>query len=408
MSTGKYGRYSYYETVGINAPAPTASSAYQHLPALDTPHPKKIQAFDTANESDNDGSSSPVTPTVKSATMEIQTKVFTGDKTWDGGGSYPSGFHMKQFLDHYFGVNGLSTFVGTTVASGGPGVATPVTLTSATNLTVGSALMFYPAAGGAPEVRFVVSINGAAVTLDAELATAANYAAGATVAAGFNYESVLGEYANYLYVNCEFGAYADLIGPLRPTSLKLQGLSAKQGLRWAIGLAASNFAAGWTPTYNDGVYVYSAYGATPCLVAKGAPVALDDVDTNVLELSVDFGCKNEEMPVTGGTNGVGGWFNTEHLEPTIEFTEYFNATRHTKYQAGTSMELRISVPVSATETSAKGCVSIYMPAAQVTVEDVTVGGQLAQKVKAIGRRPTAVQKVAGLDKPLFMTVFGGV
>jgi hypothetical protein len=264
--------------------------------------------------------------------------------------------------------------------------------------------MFYPAAGGTSEVRFVSDISTNQVSLDSNLSAAGSYTAGAKVAGGFNYEPVLGSYAKKLYINAEMGSHSVLLGPGAITGLKLQGLAAKAGLRWVFDYMGDQYAAGFTPS----AYTYNAYGSTSCLVAKGAPCTIDDTDTNVLELSVDFGCKHEEITATSGTNGRAGWELTECSEPTIEFTEYYNATRWTKYASRATSEIRLVVPVSSVETARLGTVAIWMPAAQVTVEDVVVNGQRAQKVKAVGRRPTAAQKVSGVDKPIFMTVFGGI
>jgi hypothetical protein len=206
-------------------------------------------------------------------------------------------------------------------------------------------------------------------------------------------------------VNCELGSHDVLVGPGRVTGLKLQGLAAKQGLRWAFDLSCDTYAAGFTPA---GTYAYNAYGATSCLVAKGAPLTIDDTDTNVLELSLDFGCKHEEVVATSGTNGRAGYELVE-CQPVLEFTEYYNGTRWTKYASRATTELRLVIPVGITPaTMPLGCVAVYIPSAQVTVEDVVVNGQRAQKVKAVGNRPTAAQKLAGIDKPIFMTVFGGI
>lgn len=406
MSTSKYGRYSFYELATFAADVPVAATQETHLPVLDRPLPKLDQATDQAQESDNDGMQSPDIATVQSGALSFQTRIYTGTKKWDGGGTYPTSFYLKPLLDNYFGMSGGSTFVGTTVASGGPGHSVAVVLTDATNLTVGAALMFYPAAGGAPEVRFATAKSSNTVTLDSDLSIAASYAVGAKVCAGFNYEPTLGGYAKYLAINAELGSVSRMLSHGWIGGLKLQGLAAKQGARWAFDYVASRWSAGVTPS-DSAAYPYNVYGANPCLVTKGAPVTIDETDINCLELSVDFGCKNEEITATGGTNGCQGRELVEYA-PSVDFTTYFSAALEAKYISRATADMRIVIPVGTTDTTQNiGTMALYFPSIQVQTEHASVNGQECTKVKATGVRMTAASRIAGVDKPMFLTIFGG-
>lgn len=393
-TSAKVARYSLSEVASFSTAAPTAASTWLHVPALDAPLPKLEQATDVAQESDSDGASSVDYPTVKGSALSLTTRVHTGTKSFDGasGDTDPTTCFLKPALESYFGA-GATSFSGTTIASGT--TAAP-TLTTATGVAAGMALQF------GSQVRFVAGVSGSSVTLDSAIDAAT---AGLAVYGAFNFAPTLGERAAYHYVSAEVGNYSGLVGPGRVVGLKIQGGAAKGGLRYALDFAADSWGTSVTPS--SLAYTVSSYTG-PTLVGKGAEVALDGASVTAADVAIDFGCKHEEIVAVSGSNGRQGWQLNE-CEPSVEFSEYFASARWTNFTSRSGVSVRIVVPGDTTSaaTRARTSLAVWLPNAQVTVEPATVGGQRAQKVKLVGKRPTPAQKLAGVTSPVYLAVFGG-
>lgn len=395
-TSAKVARYSVSSVSGWGDAAPTASSTWVHVPALDAPLPKLEQSTDVAQESDNDGASSIDYPTVRGSSISLSTRIHTGTKAFDGpsGDTPPTSFFMQPLLESYFG-GAATTFAGTTVTSGGSSSAP--NLTSVSGLSVGQAVQV------GQYVAFVTGISGSTVTLNRGIAGGA----GSVVYGAYNLAPVLGEVAGYHYVNAEYsGTYEGLLGPGRVTKLAIQGGAAKGGLRYAADFSADTFGGSVTPsslTYTAPTYT------GPTLVGKGADVSIFSDNLTVADLSIDFGVTHEELPATTGTNGRAGWSLTG-CEPTAEFSEYFAVDRFDQGYSRSGVDFLVVVPGNTTSaaTLARTSIAVWMPNAQLTVEPSTVGGQRGQKVKVVGHRPTAAQKTAGLTSPVYFSIFGGV
>lgn len=392
--SSKVARYSVSGVSGWNEAAPGSGATWVHIPALDAPLPKLEQLTDVAQESDNDGASSLDYPTVRSSGISVSARIHTGTAAFGGGDTAPSTYFMQPALESYFG-QAATTFAGTTVASGGSAEAP--NFTSVSGLAVGQAVQI------GQYVAFVGGISGNTVTLNRGISSGA----GAAVYGAHNLSPAIGEAPAYHYVNAEYSAaYNGLLGPGRFTKLAIQGGAAKGGLRYAVDFSADTFTGSVTPS--SLTYTAPAY-LGPTLVGKGADIAINSDNLTVADLSFDFGVQHEEIAATTGNNGRAGWMITG-CEPTAEFSEYFVSDRFDQGYTRSGVDFIAVVPGDRTSnaTRARTSLAVWMPNAQIVVEPSAISGQNGQKVKVVGKRPTAAQKAAGLTSPVYFAIFGGV
>lgn len=402
MSTSKYHRLSFYEAATWDAAVPTSLTSCQHLPALDPPPPDIKQEFDTGNETATDGMASARYPTVRTVKHSVQSRIYTGTAA-NGNSEAASYCFLMNLLENYFGHAGVAG-AGTTVASGGPGVSTPVTLDSASNTAVGDMLIFAAAggAGTAGEMAVVTALSGAVVTLDRNLSTGANYAASALVYRGFDFRPTLGSYAKTIYLNSELDGHSWLSGPGKITGLKLSGLTSRQGLRYQIEYEGRQWATGITA----GTFTQNAYTGAP-LVAVGSPIWINGTQTAIADMTVDFGAKHTDIVATSESTGVSGGEIVEVM-PSGEITSYYAADRFTEYRAGTRIPLLLWVSNGSTDNAkARGSIGIYVPQAEIDVVEADVNGQRGLKLSWRATRPSSAQVTAGMTAPIYFTVFGG-
>lgn len=397
--SARKGRYNMSQVATWATAAPTNGSTWVNIPALDAPAPKREQGTDAAQESDNDGMSSLDYATVKGGSLSFSTRCLTGTLGFDGAGgdNAPTTTFLKNAFSSYFGAaaNAGADFAGTTTSTSGSGAT--VNLTSVANLTVGMACMV------STDVRFVKSIATNAVTLNyaptSVLGSQAVYGA-------YNWKPTLGEKAEYDYINAEMGTEDVLLGPGRFTGLKLQNLAGKDGARLAFDFSADTFATGVTPT--SVTYANATYTGAQ-IVGKGGLVALDGTEIHISEASVDFGVKHEEIVDPSGTNGRAGYAIVS-CDPVVEFSQYYSSTQWTSWTGRSRVDVMLSFPGNTTSaaTRARTTYAVWMPAAQITVEDAVINGQRAQKVKCVGKRPTSADKTAGILCPIYFAILGGV
>lgn len=376
---------------------------YLHLPALEVAEPDITQEYDSANENSSDGMMSVRYPTVKNAKATYTTRIHPGT-TANGNGEAANTPFMSYLLSSYFNMATPAAGSGTTVSSGGPGNSVAITVASATGINVGDMLIFAAAggAGVAAEMAVVISKSGAALTLDRDLSTAANYAASAVVYKGFDYHPTLAAYANALYVNHRMDGHGWLQGPGKITGFKIGGLTSREGLRYIFDYQARNWAAGVTPSFTA-----NPYSGNP-LVAVGSPCWIAGTQTVIADMSVDFGAKIEDIKATSDSTGVSG-MELVSAEPSGEITSYYSSTRFTEYQAATGVPLMIWVGNGATDNAkARASIGIYVPNAQIDVKEARVQGQRGLKLAWRGKRPTTTQVAAGFTAPIYLTVFGGI
>jgi len=400
MTTAKHNRVHFESVATFATAAPTALTSMTHLPAIDATPPKTPQNFDEANETSNDGMTSRHYATTKAAAWDLVTRIYTGSKMLASSGSDATSCFCQALLENYFGA-AANLSAGFTVAAGS--TDTIVNLADASTVAVGEALLF----GGTAvdgEVRFVLSKSSNALTLNFPLAVAANYATGAEVYCAFNFAPTIGNYAPKIYGNWEGSGHEWLIGPGDVTGFKLTGLAAGDGCRYNFTLDGNTFAAGIT----SGTHTENAFTGAP-LVAVGSPFYVNGGAVAVADLEIDFGVKHEVIAATSGTNARSGMEITE-CAPFGSFTEYYNSTRWTQYQAGTSVELMFvcQVPTAGHAAKAKGTIAVLVHEAQVKVEEAVLNGQRATKVTWVGRRPEASEITAGHTVPIRFAVLGGV
>lgn len=407
MTTAKQAILTYTDVATFSTTAPTAGATWEHIGAIDLGDPKLVQDFDEADESGADGSSSLMYPTAKGSAFDFSTRHYTGTKAFDGtgGDTDPTKCFYQLLFDSYFGMLVENAFTGNTVASGGPGASTPVTLTGGgANINPGHALMFGAVGGSAAEIRNVTIRSTNVVTLDDDLDTAANYAASAIVYGGWNWRPTMTAYAKHLYLNWEAAHRSVMLGPGQVVSLKLKQFGARQALRWEFGFAGDTYATGVTPS--SLTKVTERYTGAP-LVAVGAPVTINGTDTLVEGLEIDFGIKKEPIVATSGTNGLAGWENVECV-PTVSWTEYYSAQRWTDYAAATAYPLRLNATVGGTNVQrARGAIAVYAPQVNFKVEEARLNGQRAMKVSGVCKRPTPTQLSNSLSASIALTIFGG-
>lgn len=399
MTTAKHNRVHFESVATFATTAPSSLSTMTHLPAIDAKPPKAVQLFDDAQETAADGLQSRRYPTIKSAAWDLMVRIYTGSKMLASSGSDATACFCQALLENYFGAV-ANTSAGFTVAAGS--TSTIVNLADASTVAVGEALMF----GGTStdgEVAFVISKSGNALTLDHALSTAANYTTGAEVYCAFNFVPTVGAYAPKIYANWEGGSHSRLLGPGDVTGFKMTGLAAGDGCRYNFTLDGNTYADGIT----SGTHTENAFTGTP-LVAVGSPWYINGTAVAVADLEVDFGVKKEVIDATSGTNARSGMEITE-IAPSGSFTEFYNSTRWTQYQAGTPVALMFvcQVPAAGHAAKAKGSIAIYVPDAELTVEDVGHKGQRATKVTWVGKRTTAAEITAGFSAPIRFAVFGG-
>lgn len=403
MTTAKYHRINYAEVATWGTTAPVAGSTWVHVPAIDPALPDLTQEFDAANETANDGMISARYPTVRNAKSTLTMRVYTGGAA-NGNGETASTIHAQNFIESYFNQVAPGAGSGTTVASGGPGNSVAVTVASASGINVGDMLIFAAdgGAGTAAEMAVVISKSGAALTLDRDLSTAANYAASAEVYRGNDFKPTLAAYAKALYVNHELDGHSWMAGPGKITGFKIDGIASRQGLRYVFEYQARNWNTGVTPD----TFTQCAYTGAP-LVAVGSPVWINGTQTAIADMAVDFGAKIEDILATSDATGVSGMELTEAV-PSGEITSYYASARFTEYRAGTQIPLLLWVSTGSTDNAkARGSIGIWVPNASIDVKEASVNGQTALKLTWQGRRPTTAQIAAGVTAPIYFTVFGG-
>ncbi len=403
MSSAKVNRVCFSEVATFSTAAPDASSTWTHLPAIDVALPKVVQGKDSAQEANSRGNGSASYATHKEGSGAFQTRIYTGTKGLDGAGgdTSPSSYYLEKLISNYYGSDGSAAFTGTTVASSsGPGQSSALKVASASNMAVGMPIIC------GNEARVIKAISGADITLDSDLATAANYANGAVVYGLKYWTPTLGNYAKCLYFNYEEDGHSWLVGPANINDFKITNINARNGMRYDFGFAGYAWVDGVTPSsFTDNRATFSGQP----LVAVGAVVSINGVDTNCDQVTFTPGVAKSPIVATAGTNGLAGWENTEQGMPVLAFTEYYSSTRMTQYQAVSEVPVRLQVSVGSTNAAkARGTLFLFMPNAHVETEEVELNGQRALKTTITGHDPSAADVVLGITKSHVLGIAGGI
>lgn len=428
MASAKSLRVNMAQVASFGATAPTttptaATTGWNFIPVLDFPMPTLEQMADEAQEANTRGTRALDYATAKAAGYGFSTRVHTGAAGFDGSGSDTDPAHafMQKALESFFGAAAV-TIAGTTLAASST-TAIPI-LTAFTNLAVGHGLMFAATSTGTAnnvDVRHVTLLSAGSATVDQAIADATT---GNLVYGGFQFVPTLGAVAahHYLVVERDQSGHLWLLGPGRFTGLKVSGASARQGLRYDWQFTADT----WTSTLSGGNSPSTAlteggftgsvtrnvFTGAP-LVGVGANIGVDGALVRIASATIDFGVEHQEITATGDStvntavNGRAGW-EIVGLGCSGEFEEYYASGRWTQYTGRTGFPLRFVFMTGATNAAkARGGLSVWVPNAQIIVEEGALNGQVSQKVKWVARDPTTTQITNGVTKPFYVTVFGG-
>lgn len=418
MSSAKVSRIAMWNgdtsfaTAVANPPA--ANDDWVQIPTMETPLPTLGQNVDGSQIANNRGIKSQDYATTEDCALNFSTLWHTGTAALDDGGAAldtnPNWTFMEEALESFHAAAVATSGPGTTLAAGG--TTSIPKLTSGTGVNVGDCLGICASNQSVADnmdVVFVTALSGVDATVDIAVASAA---AGNLVYSAFNVAPVLGEAMPYLYLNVERSGRSWLLGPGRINGLKwtftpgglLKADWSYVGDRWAAGV---------TPTtiYNQ---ARSYFTGAP-IKCVGGGVWINGTRTRIANASVQFNVKHEPIVAssdsTSGSqtnNGRAGWELTE-MGISGDFEEYALDARFTTHMKDrTLMPLKFVWTVGTTnQTKARGTIALYVPQAQVWVEESTINGQVSQKTKWEAVDLTAAQVTAGITKPYYFAFLGG-
>lgn len=392
-------RYNYVGGLASDASAQVAGASWIHLPVEGTPEGTREIGIDTAAVSNARGNDSVDYPTVRKGGISgLVIPTFGGNVGLDGAGgdSAPTTVFLQALLENYF--NGtFASHAGTTTSTNGIGSSgDPLDVTSATGITVGSALMVNG------EFRFVESISGTAVVLNQPLSAAPSN--GDVVYGGFSIGVTLGNSVDhYLAINEELANgegtqyYAGEV-----MALQLTGLAAGNGLKWNIGFESNT----WTDEVTPSSFTANAYTAAPVVAAAGE-VLVNGTATCISDGSVDFGVRKEWVPCSTGEQGRDG-VEVFGASPTATITEYYTASRLTQYTGRTGIDVMFAFSNGSTNAAkARHAIAVWMPNAQVMTAGAAVGNLRGMSTTFNARDPDSTQVAAGITSPIYLAIFGG-
>lgn len=402
MSSGSVLRVNISEVASFAAAAPTAGSAWIHVPVLDHPLPTLGQEVDSAQEANIYGLATPDYATGKSSAYSFSTRIHTGTKGGSGD-TDPTIFYAKRNLESFHGMTAVE-FEDTTLSGG------TTSIPQFTGGVVGQAYGICASNSTSADdmdVVFATAVSGSSVTVDTAVANASS---GNLVYGGFNLKPTLGARAAHHYINVELDGHAWLLGPGRFTGLNISGGAARQGLRYNFTYAGDTWATGVTPSSfadNSG-----SFSGAP-LIGVGQMVYVNGTATRMADVSINFNVEHQEIPAvadsTSGANpnGRAGW-EIVKAGASGEFTEYYLNTRWTQFTGRTTMPLKFVFRTGSTNAAkGRGTLAVYVPQAQVMVEPAVVNGQVSQKIKWTAVSPTPTQITNGLTSPYYLCVMGG-
>jgi hypothetical protein len=395
-------RYNHAEVATYATTAPTNASTWTDSAVLGAPMPVLEMGEDAALQANTRGASSNAYPTVRKCSIDLQTRLHTGNKGLDGSGgdSDPTNPFHPLLLKSLFNGAGSAAFTGTTAAAAsGAGRTAPLKVTSATNLAVGMAIMW------SGEVAFIKAISGTDITLNRDFSSSpANLD---VIYGAFNYGLALGDQSTYLYQLVERDGHRWLLGPGAVMNAKLSGLASGQGLRMDWSYQGGYWTGGFAPsTFTPNVYTDSP------IVGKSGQYYVDNTSRLLSEATLDFGIQKEWRESPNGTEGLDGVEVVGQSAPTLSGKHFYASGDWSKYQARTSFELMGAFSVGSTAAEkARGTVAFYMPNAQMVVKEGTAQNQVASDVTIVGRNPqdpvSGVLSYTSLVAPLYFAVFGG-
>jgi hypothetical protein len=330
--------------------------------------------------------------TVKRDSLQVTVRAWTGNKRF-GSGTDPTSCFLQDLLECYFGAAANSSFTGTTIAAAsGPGKTTPLKVTSASGMSVGLAIRN----ATTKEVGFITAISGTDITLNRDFTTVT---AAIELEGAFNFVPTIGQYGRYPYVNHERASVKRLLGPGDVMTYQLQGLAAGNVLRHVMGLEFNTFTTG----INISTKTLNAFTASP-LVTKGAEIVVGGSEAVCFyEGGVEFGVRHEWVECADGSQGRDGTIITDTEGAQMTFSEYYDATRWTDYEAQTGKDVLLSF----TDENF-GAISVWAPNATFKVVPAVNGNKEAQSVTVKFNRPTAAQVAAGITSPFYYAIHSGI
>lgn len=395
-------RYSLAE-VATYATAAPADSAYTTLLSVEgTPESQRVQASDPVAVANLRGNIHPDVATHRHSTLPgIVIPTYGGNVAFDGAGgdSPPARQHVEKCLQSLFGTDGANAFAGNTIASGGgAGVTAPLKLTDSTGLVATAGIYV------AGEFAVVKEVDGQDVTLFHDLVGGIP-ADGTPVYGSRVYSPTMGDRAKYHYLNEErANGEGYTHGPGRFDTGGLSGLGAGGALKWNFTFLSND----WTDTpVNVASYPANEFTADPVVAAAGK-VAINGVATCIADGSINFGIKHARVPCATGTNGFDGIELVAPVEPVINVSEYSSTTRMTQYRGRTGIPVLVGFSNGSTNaTRARHSIAVFLPNAQVMTNPGAVADLRGLATQFVGRDPTPAQVAAGIDKSIYLYVFGG-
>jgi hypothetical protein len=397
--SAKVNRYSFYERANVDAAAPTNGSTWTHLPIIGTPRIKKDQQRAEDQIANPYGTRSADRATVQASSFAFQVPFFTG--TAGTNDTDPTSCYLQKLLENYHGATAVSAFTGTTVDAASAG--TTLNVVAGTNIGVGRCLQI------GSEFRFVVAKPSAHVcTIDSALTTSSNYDVGTIVYGGFVFTPTLGHYAPVIDINDELADHSDMLLKGRVNSLKLDGLAAKAGLKWDVGIAGDGFSAGGGVTPSS--FTYNAFTGAH-IVAQSGRASIGGTALAVTTGSVDFGIEHverETATTAGAINGRDNW-EAVSVTPKMSLGCYHSTANWTAYTGRTEQVVTLVHSVGTTNAAkSRGFVGIIFFNAQMTTDDDAPNSQVGQKLDITGNTPTSTQITAGITFPYALTIGGGI
>jgi hypothetical protein len=392
VGSAKVSRVSVSETSTFTATAPTGGSTWVQVPTLDQPLPTVEQGVDDATEGNLVGAMTAPVPTTKKSGLAITTRAWTGSKRF-GAGTDPTSCFNQKLLESNFQRAADTQFGGTTIAaSSGPGLTTPLKVTSSTGMAVGKALRN----ATTYEVGFITAISGTDITLNRDFTT---YTAGIEIEGAFDFKPYLGQYDKALWLNVKRDLHSWLLGAGAAFGCQLSGLAAGGGLRYTFPYEGNSFAAGVTISSDTD----NGFQSTP-VIAKGSYVIIGGSESICIsDGSVDLSIDKEWVECAGGTQGRSGVVNTGCSKVGASWTEYYAAQRFTDYQAQTGKD----VLVSFSPGTGYGAVSAWFPNVTFTPAEAAQGNKEAMTTTCRANLPTAAQRTAGILYPVYFAVHSG-
>lgn len=398
---------NYFDAAAFTTTAPVAASGWKHHPALQGHTMAPIVNADSAQRINRRGQSTPEVVTNQQGAMSLTSQIHGGSLADDGasGDTAPSGAFLQELIANYFGA-APTHWGGTTVAVANTGTGTsvaPLTLTSGTGLSAGDFIQ-----AGSERRCVVYKPTTDSAVLDRALTVGANYAAGATVYGSFSFSCTIGEY-RYIWLLAKKFEHTTLYGPGGITGMKLGNIAAGDGLRMIMDYMSDGFveSPGYTDptTFEDAV---SKFSGAP-LVAVGAPIAINGVETECIDFDVDFGVSHQWKRATSGANARSG-MRVTGCKPSGNCTTYWSSTIRGYYTSRTKIPLMLDVPNGSTNIAkARNSGCVYIPNATIVIpnDDGVENEQNVIKFSWQGHDPEAASQAQLLTKAIYFGLFGG-